>query len=101
MTLSKILIMSAFFIATGIAIPLLHEGLFTKDVSLAESVAVHVYGIAWYICLAMFGGLHGAPAWSAMPAAALAVIGENVILCWLIFRLRAVIRRRKLDTTAT
>ncbi len=100
MTLSKILIVLAFCMATGIAVPLLYEGLFTKDVSSLESVAVYVYGVAWYICLAMFGGLHGAPAWSEMPAATLAVIGENLTICWAIFRLLAILTRHKLATTA-
>jgi hypothetical protein len=62
MTLSKTAVAFTFCAATGIAAQLVYEGLFSKDVSSAESVAVHIYCVAWYFCLALFGGIHGAPA---------------------------------------
>lgn len=40
------------------------------------------YAPIWILCNAMFGGIHGAPAWSFLPSVVMAVVGQNLIL-WL------------------
>ena len=73
-----------FCVATAIAVPLLYFGLFDKTVTPFENVAVHIYAFGWHVFLGMFGGLHGAPAWAALPSAILAVTFENLGVYFLV-----------------
>lgn len=51
-----------------------------------------VFFPGWILSIALFGGIHGAPAWSSLPSCVLAVLLECA-LAWMV--LRKFIRKRE------
>lgn len=49
------------------------------------SVLWVLYAPAWLVSNGLFGGIHGAPAWSMFPSIVIAVFGQNLII-WLVVR---------------
>jgi hypothetical protein len=58
---------------------------FSAEAPAIVSVFWVFYAPAWLVSNGLFGGIHGAPAWSMLPSIVIAVFGQN-LLVWLIVR---------------
>jgi hypothetical protein len=77
----------AFCIVTGIAVPFVYFGVWSNTPTAIEYGFVRFYAWSWVVSFAMFGGMEVAPAWAPIPAAIIAVFGQNVLIYFVIKRL--------------
>ena len=74
-----------FLVMSMLGIALVYRVFSDETAALPIKAAWLFYAPAWILCNAMFGGIHGAPAWSFWPSIFLAVVGQNIAL-WLAIR---------------
>jgi hypothetical protein len=82
----------AFCVVTGIAVPFVYFGILSNTPTVIEQGFVRFYAWSWVVSFGMFGGMEVAPAWAPIPAAILAVAGQNLLIYVLIRRLARWIR---------
>ena len=68
-------------------------GLETNASSTAIDVLWVFYMPAWLPVNGAFGGIHGAPGWSFGPSIFIAVILQNLVLAWVVWKVRRLIAR--------